>query len=93
MARKWLGSRKATKKASAKGPAPNTAAMTTSRMKPVRRETRVSPPTVAMRLIMLRSFKSLAMRGRSLTSATDAFLWAKAAMPGAFGVRRCQVAG
>jgi hypothetical protein len=26
--------------------------MTTSRMKPVRRETSVSPPTVAMRLIM-----------------------------------------
>ena len=40
------------KKASATGPAPSTAAMTTSRMKPVTRETSVSPPTVAMRLIM-----------------------------------------
>src|SRR5512147_1447109 len=53
MARKWLGSLKATKKASAIGPAPRIAAMTTSRMKPVRRETSVSPPTVAMRLIIL----------------------------------------
>src|SRR5680860_272138 len=52
MARKWLGRRKATKKASAMGPAPRMAAMTTSRMKPERRETSVSPPTVAMRLIM-----------------------------------------
>ena len=53
MARKWLGRRKAMKKASAMGPAPRMAAMTTSRTKPVRRETSVSPPTVAMRLIML----------------------------------------
>src|SRR6185437_10095751 len=68
MARKWLGSRKATKKASAMGPAPKTAAMTTSRMKPLRRETRVSPPTVAMRLIMpLRGLSwSLPDRGRDV---------------------------
>src|SRR5262249_49528824 len=52
MARKWLGSLNATKKASARGPAPNTAAITTSRRNPVRREISVSPPTVAMRLIM-----------------------------------------
>src|SRR5579885_2124929 len=53
MARKWLGSLKATKKASATGPAPRIAAMTTSRIKPVSRETSVSPPTVAMRLIIV----------------------------------------
>ena len=33
------------------GPAPRMAAMTTSRIKPVRRETSVSPPTVAMRAV------------------------------------------
>src|SRR5215468_1990138 len=52
MARKWFGRRKATKKASAIGPAPSTAAITTSRMKPEARETRVRPPTVAIRLII-----------------------------------------
>ena len=45
MARKWLGMRNATTKASATGPAPITAAMTTSRTKPVTRETSVQPPT------------------------------------------------
>src|SRR5829696_82843 len=45
MARKWFGRRSATTKASATGPTPITAAMTTSRIKPVMRETRVQPPT------------------------------------------------
>src|SRR5689334_24923420 len=54
MARKWLGNRSATKKASATGPAPRIAASMMSRRKPVRRDTSVSPPTVRMRSIMVR---------------------------------------
>ena len=81
MARKWLGRRKATKKASAMGPAPSTAAMTTSRMKPEMRETSVHPPTVAMRLIIggrgpsfplpacLRGVKQIQHLGQSRTAA------------------------
>src|SRR5215210_5209576 len=45
IARKWLGSRNATTKASATGPVPIIAAMTMSRKKPVTRETSVQPPT------------------------------------------------
>src|SRR3954471_19941563 len=45
MARKWLGRRCATTKASATGPAPISAAMTTSRKNPVMRERSVHPPT------------------------------------------------
>src|SRR5262249_7364908 len=52
IARKWLGSRNATKKASAIGPAPSTAARTMSRTKPVSRERRGKPPTVKIRPIM-----------------------------------------
>src|SRR5829696_3336092 len=52
MARKWLGRRSATKKASATGPAPRIAASIMSRTKPVSRDTRVSPPTVRMRSII-----------------------------------------
>ena len=48
-----IGNRKATKKASAIGPAPKTAAIRISRKNPVRRDNSVSPPTVRMRLIML----------------------------------------
>src|SRR5215207_5288609 len=48
MARKWFGRRRATTKASAIGPTPITAAITTSRTKPVRRETSVQPPTDRM---------------------------------------------
>ncbi len=76
MARKWLGSLKAMKKASATGPAPSTAAMTTSRMKPVRRETRVSPPTVAMRRIMP---QNPTMRGGTATQVAPSLgnAWAE----------------
>src|ERR1700719_3835482 len=52
MARKWLGSGKATKKASATGPAPRIAASMMSRAKPVTRETSVKPPTVRIRSII-----------------------------------------
>src|SRR5215217_9583903 len=45
MARKWFGRRSATTKASATGPMPITAAMTTSRTNPVILETSVQPPT------------------------------------------------
>jgi hypothetical protein len=45
MARKWLGSRKATVKTSMRPPAPSTAAITTSRAKPVMRDSSVQPPT------------------------------------------------
>src|SRR6185503_19671079 len=55
MARKWLGSRKATKKASATGPAPRTAARMMSRAKPVARERSVKPPTVKIRSIIRES--------------------------------------
>ena len=44
-ARKWLGSRNATKKASATGPAPSNAAVRISRTKPRTRLARVRPPT------------------------------------------------
>src|SRR5580704_11208567 len=53
IARKWFGSRKATKNASATGPAPRIAASMMSRKKPVRRESSVKPPTVRIRSIML----------------------------------------
>ncbi len=46
--RKKFGSLKATKNASATGPAPRIAAIRMSRAKPVTRLTRVKPPTVAM---------------------------------------------
>src|ERR1700677_262637 len=52
IARKWFGSRKATKNASATGPAPRIAASMMSRKKPVRRESSVKPPTVRIRSIM-----------------------------------------
>ena len=64
------------------GPAPSTAAMTTSRMKPEMRETSVHPPTVAMRLIIggrgpsfplpacLRGVKQIQHLGQSRTAAT-----------------------
>src|SRR3954452_20288730 len=45
MARKWVGRRSATTKASATGPMPITAAITTSRANPVILETSVQPPT------------------------------------------------
>src|ERR1700687_5619164 len=54
MARKWFGSRNATRNASAMGPAPSTAAIRISRKKPVSRETSVKPPTVRMRSIIPR---------------------------------------
>src|SRR5271168_3620848 len=56
MARKWFGSRKATKNASATGPAPRIAASMMSRKKPVRRERRVKPPTVRIRSIIAAAF-------------------------------------
>src|SRR5688500_16899864 len=46
--RRKLGSLNATKKASASGPAPSSAAIMMSRTKPSRRETRVIEPTVAI---------------------------------------------
>src|SRR5208283_1534531 len=52
MARKWFGSRKATKNASATGPAPRIAASIMSRKKPVRRDRSVKPPTVRIRSII-----------------------------------------
>src|SRR4051794_15779728 len=48
IARKWLGRRSATTNASATGPVPIVAAITTSRKKPVTRETSVHPPTEAI---------------------------------------------
>ena len=50
--RRTFGNRRATKKASATGPAPRIAASMMSRMKPVSRDTRVSPPTVRIRSII-----------------------------------------
>src|SRR5689334_20719707 len=67
MARKWLGSRKATKKASATGPAPRIAASMISRAKPVTRETSVKPPTVRMRSIIAATI--LPARGRKLLAS------------------------
>src|SRR5262245_55598823 len=67
MARKWLGSRKATKKASATGPAPRIAASMMSRAKPVTRETSVKPPTVRMRSIIAATI--LPARGRKLQAS------------------------
>jgi len=64
IARKWFGSRSATKNASATGPAPRIAASMMSRAKPVMRETRVMPPTVRMRSIMLIGPGSLLRRKR-----------------------------
>src|SRR5262245_34635452 len=52
MARKWFGSRSATKNASATGPAPSTAASMMSRMKPVMRDSSVNPPTMEICRIM-----------------------------------------
>src|SRR4051812_31810488 len=46
--RNRLGSRNATKKASASGPAPRMRVISVSRMKPATRDTMVMPPTVAM---------------------------------------------
>src|SRR5208282_3908632 len=64
MARKWFGSRKATKNASATGPAPRIAASMMSRRKPVRRETSVKPPTVRIRSIIAAFVSTPALRGR-----------------------------
>src|SRR5215207_8768501 len=50
MARKWLGSLKATTKASAIGPVPRIAAMTMSRTNPVARDRSVQAPTDRMDL-------------------------------------------
>src|SRR5215217_2507883 len=52
MARKLFGRRNATMNASDAGPAPSTAAMTTSRTNPATRESAVKPPTEARRPIM-----------------------------------------
>src|SRR4051812_2107500 len=48
IARKWFGRRNATTKASATGPVPMVAAITTSRKNPVMREASVHPPTEAI---------------------------------------------
>src|SRR5260370_11084085 len=70
IARKWLGNLNATKKASAIGPAPSTAASTMSRAKPVSRESSVRPPTVKKRPIIGRASRR-PRRGR-LRSADHA---------------------
>ena len=69
IARKWFGSRSATKNASATGPAPSTAASMMSRRKPVTRDSSVIPPTVRMRSIMLIGCLSLALPPQSIRGA------------------------
>src|SRR5579862_1791087 len=70
IARKWLGSRQATKNASATGPAPRMAASMISRTKPVSRDSKVSPPTVKMRpIIDLRPWSRVAARAPGLKSS------------------------
>src|SRR3569623_2129070 len=67
MARKWLGSRSATKNASATGPAPRIAASMMSRANPVSRESSVYPPTVKMRP-SIRRFYRIASRRKTTKS-------------------------
>src|SRR5580704_7019455 len=61
MVRKWLGSRWATKKASASRPAPRTAPSRTSRTNPAPRESKVKPPT-EIRLLYMDVFDLLRTR-------------------------------
>src|SRR6185503_18917949 len=73
MARKLLGRRNATMNASDAGPAPSTAAISTSRMNPATRESAVKPPTEASRPI-IRTFYASGMFQSVNFPATPPFL-------------------